>query len=82
MSVLSLVFFMQTRKHTDAVKKPQRSKPILTELPGGAGRLLTKQEVADHYRVSVRTISEWAKKGLIARVKIGHVVRFRSRDLA
>jgi excisionase family DNA binding protein len=73
---------MQTRERAAALKKSQRPKPTLIGLPDGMGRLLTKQEVADHYRVSVRTISEWAKKGLIARVKIGHVVRFRSRDLA
>ena len=38
--------------------------------------LLTKRELADVYRVSTRTVSNWMKSGVLPYLKVGRVVRF------
>jgi excisionase family DNA binding protein len=44
--------------------------------------LMTAKEAADYMRVSVRTIREWAKKGLIPVVPVGaQEYRFAKKDL-
>ena len=46
---------------------------------GETSTLETKQELAEHYKVSRRTISYWMSRKTIPYVRIGNVVRF---DLA
>ena len=44
------------------------------------GRLLSKKEFAEQFRVSTRTVERWVEKGWLAKVVIGGTVRFRSED--
>ena len=44
-------------------------------------KLLTKQQVADYFGCSVRTIESMKAAGKIPFVKIGHFVRFRESDI-
>ena len=43
-------------------------------------RLLTKREAARYFAVSTRTLERWVGRGLLARVVVGSVVRFRAGD--
>jgi excisionase family DNA binding protein len=38
--------------------------------------LLTKREVAELFRVSLRTVSNWMRCGIVPFIRIGSVVRF------
>ena len=38
--------------------------------------LLTKREVAELFRVSLRTVSNWMRRGIVPFIRIGSVVRF------
>jgi|GEM_PF-6500376 len=42
----------------------------------GPDELLTKQELAARFKVSVRTIEKWSKDGFLPRIHIVSVVRF------
>src|SRR5688500_3798200 len=42
---------------------------------------ITKEEVAKHFRVTVRTIENWQRRGVVPYVKIGKVVRFKVSDI-
>lgn len=42
---------------------------------------LTKRELAERLKVSVRTLENWVARGLIRQAKIGHTVRFRWSDV-
>ena len=44
-------------------------------------RMLTKQEMADYFRVEERTIETWMKARLIPYIRISHTVRFRMSDV-
>ena len=37
-------------------------------------RLLTRKEAAELFRVDVRTVSEWVRKGMIESVRIGRKI--------
>lgn len=43
--------------------------------------LLTAAEVAAHLRVKRQTVYSWARRGVLPRVTIGPLVRFRARDV-
>ena len=45
------------------------SKPLPTTL-------VTRLELAEHFKVSIRTVSVWDKLRLIPRIKVGHVIRY------
>ena len=38
--------------------------------------LVTRLELAEHFKVSIRTVSVWDKLRLIPRIKVGHVIRY------
>ncbi len=38
--------------------------------------LVTRLELAEHFQVSLRTVSVWDKLRLIPRIKVGHVIRY------
>ncbi len=44
-------------------------------------RMLTAEEVAQHLRVSVKTVYRWAKSGELPCTKWGRTVRFLERDV-
>jgi excisionase family DNA binding protein len=46
-----------------------------------APELLTTVEVAERLRVSVSTVSRWAKAGELPVVRLGSLLRFRSDDV-
>ena len=41
----------------------------------------TREEVADYYRVSLRTVGNWIADRKIPRLKIGKTVRFRAEEV-
>ena len=43
--------------------------------------VLTKQQAADHFQVTMRTIDNWMKKGYLPYYKIGHVVRIKMSEV-
>ncbi|QDU18467.1 helix-turn-helix domain-containing protein [Urbifossiella limnaea] len=45
-------------------------------------QLVTRKQAADKFKVTVRTIDRWRKRGLLKGAAIGGVVRFRLDDLA
>lgn len=46
------------------------------------GRLLTVQQVADELQIPVRTLRDWAYRGIgPRRLRIGNHVRYRRSDL-
>jgi excisionase family DNA binding protein len=47
----------------------------------GQGDLLTPQEVAAMFRMKAERVMEWARQGLLPRVKMGKFVRFRRSDV-
>ena len=42
--------------------------------------LMTKKEVAEYYHVSVCTVDNWVKRGLV-KTKIGKLARYKKEDL-
>ena len=42
--------------------------------------LLTKEEIAGHYSIGLRTVNAWMKKRILPYLKIGRVVRFSLAD--
>ena len=44
--------------------------------PQSRDEMLTKQELAARFKVSVRTIENWLKDGFLPRIRITRVVRF------
>lgn len=44
-------------------------------------KLMTADEVADYLKVSRATICNWQKSGLLDRVKVGNLVRYRKDDV-
>jgi excisionase family DNA binding protein len=44
-------------------------------------RLLTKQEVCDQLRISVRTLERLVERGHLASIKLDHAVRFHPKDV-
>ena len=39
-----------------------------------------KKEVAAHFGIGLRTVTDWMRRRLIPFVKVGHVVRFNLSD--
>jgi predicted site-specific integrase-resolvase len=50
--------------------------------PGAIGSWFDKSRIAKHYQVSVRTVDNWMRTGVIPFVKIGGVVRFDPAKVA
>ena len=44
-------------------------------------KLLKKQDLADFFQITDRTVDDWMKNGIIPYFKIGRSVRFRRRDV-
>ena len=42
--------------------------------------LLTKEEIAGHYSIGLRTVNAWMQKRILPYLKIGRVVRFNLAD--
>ena len=40
---------------------------------------MTRLELAEHFKVSIRTVSVWDKLRLIPRIKVGHVIRYNPK---
>src|SRR4051812_41851221 len=53
--------------------------PILAPLPSEP--LLSKEEVAAHCQVSLRTVDYWMKRGALKFLKLGFRVRFSLSDV-
>lgn len=43
--------------------------------------LLTRMELAERFRVTVRTLERWAADGTLVPVRIGRSVRYRAADV-
>lgn len=41
---------------------------------------MTKVEIAQHFQIGVRTVTDWMRRGILPFVKVGHVVRFNKLD--
>ena len=44
-------------------------------------RYLTRQEVADLFKVSLVTIHDWTNKGLLKKHRIGNKVRYKQHEI-
>jgi len=62
---------IETGATADAVLQQQSSHPIAIE------RWVGKKELAEHFRISVRTTNNWMKGGLLPYIRIGRSVRFK-----
>ena len=40
----------------------------------------SKQEIALHFGIGLRTVTDWMKRRILPFVKVGHVVRFHVPD--
>lgn len=40
----------------------------------------SKKEIAAHFGIGVRTVTDWMRRRIIPFVKVGHVVRFSLSD--
>lgn len=49
--------------------------------PQFATQLMTRQEVADHYQVSLVTIHDWLNKGWLMSYRIGNKVQFKRHEV-
>lgn len=48
---------------------------------GATSRLQNSREIADFFRVSVRTVLAWHRQGKLPAVRIGRELRFRQSDV-
>ena len=55
---------------------PELDRDDANQKPG----LLTKEEIAGHYSIGLRTVNAWMKKRILPYLKIGRVVRFNLAD--
>lgn len=60
-----------TRAAADAVLPQQTGQPIAIE------RWVGKKEVAEHFKISVRTVDNWMKRRLLPYIRTGRNVRFK-----
>ncbi|MCH2489281.1 MAG: helix-turn-helix domain-containing protein [Flavobacteriales bacterium] len=44
-------------------------------------KLLTRQEASQYLKISLATLNNWSKSGLIKKCKIGNLVRFKEKEL-
>jgi excisionase family DNA binding protein len=44
-------------------------------------RWVGKKEMAEHFKISVRTTDNWMKRGLLPYIRIGKNVRFKLSDV-
>jgi excisionase family DNA binding protein len=52
-----------------------------TVKPQEATELITRQQVADLFGVSLVTVHEWTKKGVLLAYRIGNKVRFKRNEV-
>jgi len=57
------------------------SLPVKEETPDFEKDKISQEEAAKMFDVTVQTIINWRKKGLIKRYKIGHPVYYRKSEL-
>lgn len=43
--------------------------------------LLTRAETAELFSISIRTLDNWNKQGILKRLKIGGIVFYRTEDI-
>ena len=84
---------MNAISKTECVKKTvEPSEPSETSAPAsrqtidgagldGAGCFLNKEQVAKWLGVTVRTLDDYMRRGLVPYYKLGRTVRFRQQDL-
>jgi excisionase family DNA binding protein len=58
---------------------PQRAQ--LRAIEGGAGRLLTVQEVAERLAVSTATVYALCERGALLHLRVSNAIRIRPDDL-
>jgi excisionase family DNA binding protein len=49
--------------------------------PQFQARYLTRQEVADLFKVSLVTIHDWTNKGILTKHRIGNKVRYKQNEI-
>lgn len=42
---------------------------------------LTRKDLSENLKVTIRTICAWEKKEILKPIKIGHVIRYRQSDI-
>ena len=42
---------------------------------------MTRQEVADFFQISLVTVHDWTKKGILSGYRIGHRIRYKRSDI-
>ena len=67
----------------DAPFDPQSSAAEILRAPAELRRemLLTEEETATLFRVTVRTVERWRNEGLLSYRKIGRTIRFKWADI-
>ena len=60
-----------------------KTRLMSTEVAGvsDSGCYVNKARVADKFGVTVRTVDDWMRRGLLTYYKIGRTVRFKFEDL-
>lgn len=56
----------------DLIIESKKEKPI---------EYLTRQQVAKKLKISISTISDWNKKGILKSYRIGNLIRYKSNEL-
>ena len=62
---------------------PQRAEGIPSGKPQGTEpeAMLTKKELASRLKISVRTLENWQRRGVVPFVKVGKIVLFHWPDV-
>jgi excisionase family DNA binding protein len=73
-------------KTFENIAKPVPAKSPLDVAPAAAvvadaDGVLTREEIAEHLKISLRTVEEWQRKGIIPFIKVGKIVLFHWPDV-
>jgi hypothetical protein len=63
------------------VSASHKSPNAQTPQTEAAGEFLNKQEVADRLKVTIRTVENWQRAGLLPHLKISNAIRFHWPDV-
>ncbi|GAA4289846.1 helix-turn-helix domain-containing protein [Aestuariibaculum suncheonense] len=61
--------------------KAQLKEELKQEINKETSKLLTRKEAADYLKVSMVTLNNWAKHGILKPLKIGNLVRYELVEL-
>jgi excisionase family DNA binding protein len=71
---------IESKPATNPPGNPLTTTPAAAIVPGAEG-VLTRQELAEHLKISLRTVEEWQRRGVLPYIKVGKIVLFHWPDV-